>query len=281
MALSTREDKHLYGPGIPGVVQIAPGDFGEASVVVDKNTAAVMVEPVQAENGALSVSQAYLRHLGRLCKAVGALLVVDETQTGFGRTGTRFAFSRLGLDPDILVVGEALGGGIFPIAATMMTQRVNAWLNKHPMIHLSTFGGSDVGCKVALEALGLYERTRPWDNAFVAGKRLAQALAEVGRSAPIPFVVNGEGTLLALGFHNADVVRQVLARLRQSGVLAVEARVDPSYVVLRPHLMLTDSEIKRLVDAVRRAVAGPAVRARSGARGRKPGSGVAGSGVAK
>jgi acetylornithine/succinyldiaminopimelate/putrescine aminotransferase len=254
MALSSREDKHLFGPGIPAVHQISPEDFAEAAAVVDANTAAVVVEPVQAENGAMSISKEYLRHLGRLCKAAGALLVVDETQTGFGRTGTRFAFPSLGLEPDILVIGEALGGGVFPIAATMMTQKVNAWLNSHPMIHLSTFGGSDVGCKVALEALSLYERTKPWDNAFVAGKRLAKALAAVGSRADIPFVVSGEGALLALGFHNSAVAGRVLSRMRQKGVLAVEGQVDRSYLLLRPHLLLSDSDIDTMVAAVRFAV---------------------------
>ncbi|HOI11302.1 MAG TPA: aminotransferase class III-fold pyridoxal phosphate-dependent enzyme, partial [Myxococcota bacterium] len=169
MALSERTDHDRFGPGIPGTRRVAWDDPGAVLDAIDGDTAAVVLEPMQIENGCARVPDGLLRDLRRRCDRRGALLVFDETQTALGRTGHRFASEPSGAVPDMLVLGESLGGGLFPIAATVFTQRVNAWLNRHPMIHLSTFGGSDVGCMVARETLALIGRLAPWRDAAARG----------------------------------------------------------------------------------------------------------------
>ncbi len=256
MSLSTRQDHLLFGPMIPRVTQIPPEDLAAARAAIGPQTAAVVIEPVQAENGCLVLSPDYLMALERLCRQQGALLVVDESQTGFGRTGSCFAFARAGIQPDMLLVGEALGGGLFPIAATLMTQAVNEYLNRHPMIHLSTFGGSDLGCRVALKALELYGRLRPWDNAWKVGGWLRGELHGLQRAHDPLRGVSGEGMLLAVHFGTEADATAFCRGLAANGVLALPGRVNGSSVILRPSLLLTLEEAAVLLEAVAKALAG-------------------------
>ena len=131
-----------------------------------RNTAAFILEPVQAEYHCRSVATDYLKHIRRLCDSTGTCLIFDESQTGFGRTGKKFAYEHHGIYPDILVVGEAITGGMFPMTAMVFTSKLKQFFDVHPLIHLCTFGGHDVGCLVAAAALDEYEQIKPWQNAL-------------------------------------------------------------------------------------------------------------------
>lgn len=255
MSLSQREDRDLYGPLMPGAGFLPFGDLAAAERAVGPDTAAVFLEPVQAENGCRAVDAAYAQGLAELCRTRGALLVLDETQTNFGRTGTPFYFGRLGAAPDMLILGEALGGGMFPITVTMMTQRVNRFMNDHPLIHLSTFGGSDVGCRVALAALELYRRLEPWKNAAVMGARLRAACDGLAGQFPSLLQgVDGAGLLLSLKTASPEAARALCAACLDAGLLAAPGRVAADTVVLRPSLLLTEAETDELAAALETAL---------------------------
>ncbi|HOC71424.1 MAG TPA: aspartate aminotransferase family protein [Candidatus Hydrogenedentes bacterium] len=255
LSLSQRADRDLYGPLIPETALLPFGDLAAAERAVTNTTAAVFLEPVQAENGCRAVTPEYARGLADLCRARGALLVVDETQTNFGRTGARFAFERLGVEPDILILGEALGGGMFPITVTLLTQRVNGFMNDHPLIHLSTFGGSDVACLVAREALGLYAAEKPWENAATMGKCLRAALdGLVERFPALLSGVAGEGLLLALRTPSPETARALCAACLENGLLVAAGRAARDTVVIRPSLLVTEAETDELASSLEAAL---------------------------
>lgn len=255
VSLSDRPDRSDFAPLIPEVLTIPFGDIDGARQTISKNTAALFLEPVQAENHCRAVGGDWLRALRDHCHETGTLLVFDETQTGLGRTGKRFAFEHFGVTPDVLIIGEALGAGIFPIAATVFTQEINTFLNDHPMIHLSTFGGSDLGCRVACRALDIYTETRPWENARALGmdlksgiEKIAAAHGEVIRS------VAGMGLLLSLDLGTPERAARFCRETSRAGVLASPGSVARHSVLLRPSLTVTSTEIGLVLEGIEAAV---------------------------
>ena len=254
LSLSQRDDLESFGPLIPDVRVIPFGNVQAAENTIGDRTAAVILEPIQAENHCRQASAAYLNSLAELCRARGALLILDETQTNFGRTGTRFACEESGVVPDVLVLGEALGAGIFPIAATMLTQRVNSFLNAHPMIHLSTFGGSDLGCRVALKALEVYAREQPWQNAAAMGRKLVDGIEALVREDRSPIRgVAGKGLLLSLDLGAEETAQQFCRDTAQHGLLMSRGEVARHTVLLRPSLLVTQDQVDEILIALRAA----------------------------
>ncbi len=251
LSLSERAAPELFGPLIPGIQTIPFNDAEAASQAIDERTAAVVLEPIQAENHCRAANREYLAALADSSRDQGALLIIDETQTGFGRTGTKFAFERAGIVPDILVIGEALGGGMFPIAATLLRPRAAEYMHKHPLIHLSTFGGTDVGCRVAAKALEIYERDVPWHSVEMMGRRLLagiEALAERGGS-PIRSVA-GQGLLLSIDLGTAESADAFCKRAAAHGLLVLPGRVARHSIVLRPALTITESDVDAILAAL-------------------------------
>ena len=255
LTLSSRTDKGQFGPLIPDV-EILP--FEDETLMFQRieqgDVAAVVVESVQVENHCRRHRREFLRDVETLCRKHGTLFVVDETQTGFGRAGHRFAFMADGLTPDILVLGEALGGGMFPIAATLLTQKVNRFMNKHPMIHLSTFGGSDVGCRVARKALQLYEEQKPWEEARRLGDTLLASFGQFVKEESALAGVSGCGALVSLQLSNTEDALRLCRGLSQRGVLAAPGEVAEDTVVLRPPLTLNEKRTEKLISVVKDAL---------------------------
>ncbi|HPO17066.1 MAG TPA: aspartate aminotransferase family protein [Candidatus Hydrogenedentes bacterium] len=251
LSLSQREDASLFGPLIPETGMLPWGDLEAARSKIDGNTAAVILEPIQAENYCREATAEYVRELAELCRTNGALLVFDETQTNFGRTGAKFAFEAMGVSPDILVLGEALGGGVYPITVTLMTQRVNSFLNKHPLIHLSTFGGADVGCRVAQKALELYTRMEPWKNAREKGGLLMKGIADLvmAGGSPIRGAV-GKGLLISLDLVTPEAATEFCRKAIVNGLILLPGEVARHTVLLRPSLLITEGETQEILAAI-------------------------------
>lgn len=255
LSLSRRAGSSDFGALIPEVDTLPAEDHESLSSQITTATAGVIVEPVQVENHCRELSSDYLNALAARCKKIGALLVVDESQTAFGRTGARFAFEHSGIEPDALALGESLGGGMFPITVTMLTQQANAFMNAHPMIHLSTFGGHDVGCRVALEALELYERLAPWDNAARQGERLRGKAESLAGAWPQAIrSVAGRGLAVSLRVASPEQARRLCRLLSENGVLARPGRIARDTVLLRPSLLISDSEMEHLESALAASV---------------------------
>lgn len=251
LSLSDRPDGARYGPLIPQTRIVPFGDLDAAREELARGAAAFVLEPIQAERHAREAEPTYLQGLRDLCDRYGALLVLDETWTGFGRSGHRLASERAGVVPDILVLGEALGAGVFPIAATVLRSDVTRFLKDHPLIHLSTFGGSDLGCRAALAALDAYEREHAWDRAARAGARLREGLEVIRSRRPgMLSSVAGRGLLLSLDLGDSERAAAFCRAAATAGLLVRPERLVPRAVLLAPSLLVTTEEIDCILNAV-------------------------------
>ncbi|MBN2298014.1 MAG: aspartate aminotransferase family protein [Deltaproteobacteria bacterium] len=257
LSLSDRAGREQFGRLIPDVEVIPFGDIEAAENAIGAKTAAVVMEPMQAENHCRSADPGYYQQIRTLCDASGARLIFDETQSGFGRTGTRFFFEQTGVQPDILIVGEAITSGIFPMTAMVFTPELKGFFDIHPLIHLCTFGGHDLGCMVALKALDEYDRIEPWENARSLGDRLIEDLGGLAGNYPdLLSSVSGKGLLISLKFSSRDAAEGFCRALRVEGLLMNTGKVDPSTVVIRPSLLITSEEVSGIVEAVTKTLKG-------------------------
>lgn len=254
LSLSAHPHRRDFGSLVPGARVESLASRADVVRAVTGDTAAVLVEPFQAENHCASLSREVMSALAERCRMTGAVLVVDETQTGFGRTGRRFAFEHFDLLPEAVILGEALGAGVFPICGALLSQRLNTFMNAHPLIHLSTFGGSDLGCVVACAALEDYERTRPWENAARQGARIREALEGVTKPEGNGIrSVAGGGLLISIELGDPQSAVKFCKALAGAGVFAKPGRVATHTVVLRPALTIGEEEVEQLIVAVTRA----------------------------
>src|SRR2546421_11989679 len=170
-ALSTTWEPHYrepFAPLVPGVSHIRYNDLPAAEAAISEETAAVIIELVQGEGGVHVASEEYVHGLAALCRERGALLIIDEVQTGFGRTGNLFACNHYGLQPDILCLAKSLAGGI-PIGAICLGPRVMESGRITKGVHGSTFGGNPLACAAALKTLDILERERLPERAALLG----------------------------------------------------------------------------------------------------------------
>ncbi len=254
--LSQRPDKGQFGPPMPEVHTIPAGDTPALESVVDKYTAAVILETVQAENHCRIIDKDYVKTIRRLSTEHDCLLIVDETQTGFGRTGKKFSFEHFDIQPDIVILGEAVTGGVFPMSGIVFTPEVKQFFEDHPLIHLNTFGGHDVGCLVATKALDIYDRLTPWKNAAEKGAYLFTGLTDIQKQFPeMVESVAGLGLLLSIRFSSPGSVLEFCAIAKEQGMFAIPGKVDRQSIVLRPSLLLSKKEADSIVECVSKTMA--------------------------
>ena len=248
LALATGDPSYRdpFGPNLPGFVQVPFDDLGAMDGAVDDSTAAVLLEPIPATLGMPIPSQGYLAGVQRLCRQRGAKLVLDEVQTGLGRTGEIWCHQHDGLEPDVLVTGKALSGGIYPITATLMTSAMHAFFDEHPFVHMSTFGGAELGCVAALAVLDIIEEAGFLDRVRALGERFAKGLAG------LPFQIRRRGLFMGFKFAAPDAGMIASKMLFDTGVFAVYANNDTSVLQFLPPLVLGDGEADELIARVRR-----------------------------
>jgi acetylornithine/LysW-gamma-L-lysine aminotransferase len=240
-----RRYREPFAPLLPDVAHVPFDDLDAAEAAISERTAAVLIEIVQGEGGVRPGSTAYFSGLRRLCDERGALFVVDEVQTGFGRTGRWFACEHHGVVPDVLCLGKAIAGGV-PMGATALGRRVG------PVpagAHGSTFGGNPLACAAALAALDAFEAEGLVARAAELGAYLLSRLAAI--RSPLLREVRGLG--LMAGVELRARVAPLLDRLQARGVLALSA--GPTVLRLLPPLVITREELDVAVDAVEASLA--------------------------
>ena len=225
---------------LPAVTHVAYNDIEEASEAITDETAAVVIEPVQGEGGVHPASPAYLQALRQRCDEVGAMLVVDEIQTGFGRTGKWFGFQHADILPDIMALGKAIAGGL-PMGAV-------AWRSAHGQIprasHGSTFGGNPLVCAAAIAALSAIRDLQLPAHACEVGAWLIDELRALNLRGARE--VRGRG--LMIGIELRGRVTPVLKALQERGVLALPAGLTT--LRLLPPLIITRDELAIARDAI-------------------------------
>jgi len=243
-----------FEPLLPEVTHLPFGDVG-ALAAIDERTAAVVVEPIQAEAGVRIPPDGFLPALRRRCDETGALLIFDEVVTGLGRTGRLLGADHWGVVPDLLVLAKALGGGL-PLGAFVGSQRVMATLaDDPPLAHVTTFGGHPLSCAAGLAALEVLVRDRLAERAAVLGATMLEQLgALVGRGGLR--TVRGRGLLIGLEFERAEACARFARRALERGLILNWTLHDDTVVRLAPPLTLADDEVRRAIDLIAGALEG-------------------------
>lgn len=239
------EYRQPFVPLVPDVSHVRFDDVDAADAAIDDRTAAVIVEIVQGEGGVRPGSAEYFRALRQMCAQRGALLIVDEVQTGFGRTGRWFAIEHVGVTPDIVCLGKAIAGGM-PMGAIAIGPRVGPVA---PGSHGSTFGGNPLACAAAVAALDAYESDGLIERSARLGEHLRRRLDELHSGA----VRDVRSLGLMAGIELRTRVAPILRALERRGVLALAA--GPSVLRLLPPLVISRQQIDTALDAVADALA--------------------------
>lgn len=238
------EKKYRNRPLLPDIGFIRHNDPADLSAI-DERTAAVFVEPVQGDAGVRVPDAAWMRALRARCTEVGAMLIFDEVQTGFGRTGKLFAFEHFGVVPDILVLGKALGGGM-PMGAFIASSAHMDLLTHDPVLgHITTFGGHPVPCMAGNAALEVLIDGCLADNAVRMGALFKELL--VHRSIR---EVRGMGLMLAVDLGDAEMVRRVVMGCLSRGVLGFWFLSCPTAFRIAPPLCITEDLVREACAAI-------------------------------
>jgi ornithine--oxo-acid transaminase len=240
-----------FGPFTPGFVTIPYGDLDALRAAINENTVAFLVEPIQGEAGVIIPPDGYLRQAYEICAEANVLFMADEIQTGLGRTGRLFGCDHEGVRPDVVIIGKALAGGLFPVSMVLSNRQVLGVFQ--PGEHGSTFGGNPLGCAVAREALAVLVEEDLIGNAARMGTYLQDNLAEI----PSPFIreIRGRGLLIGVElWPEAGGARRFCEALKEKGVLCKEThghtiRLAPPLVVTRDELEWVSRRVYEVLTA--------------------------------
>jgi Ornithine/acetylornithine aminotransferase len=257
-ALSLTDSELLrgpVGPVAPGTGRLPRADPEAAAAVVRKTApAAVFLEPVQGEAGAVEVSDEMIRVLRAACGEVGALLVCDEIQSGLGRCGDWWAHTRSGVRPDVLLTGKALGGGVIPVSAVVARPGVFMPFDRDPFLHASTFGGNPLACAAVAATLEVIFSEAIPSRVQALSSRLRPALETLVEAWPDLFAgVSGRGLLLGLACRRPDVAGHFYRACLQRGLLVTPCLLAPEVIRFTPPAVLEEEELAFAEAALRAA----------------------------
>ncbi|MGZ5331206.1 MAG: aspartate aminotransferase family protein [Solirubrobacterales bacterium] len=250
-ALAASDPRWLepFGHGPGGFAHVPFNEIEAMRAEIDSQTAAVILEAIPATLGFPAPEPGYLRAVAEAAREAGALLVLDEVQTGLGRTGTNWHFEQHDAAPDMLITGKGLGGGVYPVSAVLMREEIEAFFDANPFAYVSTFGGAEIGCVAAsavmdqISAPGFLERVEE------LGARFERAFAGA------PFELRRFGLTMGLKFEEPEGGVLAAKRLIDAGVFAVFAEHDHSVTQFKPPLIVSESEVDEIAAAALGALA--------------------------
>lgn len=256
-ALAAGDEKYRapFGPMAPGFVQVPFNDIDALDGAIDNDTAGVIFETVPATYGVSIPGQDFFPKVRQLCDKRGALLIIDEVQTGLGRTGKLWGIEHFDVVPDIMVIGKGLSGGIYPIAATCLREELEAVFHTDPFIHISTFGGAELGCPVALKVLEICS-----DPAFLSHvKDIASFFSESFKALreKHPEILVGLrqlGLMMGIEMTNELCGPLFTKASFENGLLSVYANNDPRVAQLLPPLIIDRALAEEIVERADRAL---------------------------
>jgi len=235
-----------FGPYTPGFKIVPFDDLAALEAAMTSNTCAVMLEPIQAEAGILIPSPGFIKGVENLCREHNALFIVDEIQTGLGRTGKMFAFQHENVQPDVIIVGKALSGGFYPVSAVMADDEVMGVF--HPGDHGSTYGGNPLGSALAVTAIQILEDEKLVERAEILGKQFLESL----KAIPSKYIKEVRGRGMLIGIELNTPARRFCEALKMEGVLCKEThetviRFAPPLVISEHDLMWAEERIKKVL----------------------------------
>jgi ornithine--oxo-acid transaminase len=253
-AISSSNDPSSYkgfGPYMPGFELVPYNDtVALEKALQDKNVAAFMVEPIQGEAGVVVPDDGYLAKVRSLCTEYNVLFIADEIQTGLARTGKMLACDHENVQPDILVLGKALSGGVLPVSAVLANDDI--MLNIKPGEHGSTYGGNPLACAVAMEALKVLKDEKMAENAEAMGDLLRSELQQL--QSPFIKTIRGKGLLnaIVIDHPNADASWDLCLALKENGLLAKPTHGDK--IRFAPPLLITAEQVKEAAGIIGRSL---------------------------
>ncbi len=256
LSVSGREQYRTpFEPLLPGVSHVPYGDADAVASAMTPRTGAVILEPIQGEGGVIVPPDGYLRGVREICDRAGALLIVDEVQTGMGRTGRMWACEHEGIVPDILTSSKGLGGGVAPVGAAVARPHLWEPLVKSPRIHPTTFGNR-LGWAAAIATFKVIRDEGLLPRATQIGDRLMAGLRATADAVPgLVGAVRGRGCLVGVEFADPDVALLVLSGLMQRRVLAFSGINRTTVIRFAPPLIATDAQVDRAVAVFGEALA--------------------------
>ena len=239
-----------FGPFMPGYEIIPYNDIESLKdSLKDPNVVAFMVEPIQGEAGVVVPDDDYLKKAYDLCKESNVLFIADEVQTGIGRTGKMLCCEHHGFKPDILILGKALSGGVFPVSAILASDEV--MLTIKPGEHGSTFGGNPVACEVAMAALNVIRDEKLAENAAKMGVIFREKLQSYIDGSKIVEKIRGKGLLNAIIINdeeNSDIAWNICLKMAQNGLLAKPTHGN--IIRFAPPLIINEEQLNNCIDII-------------------------------
>lgn len=245
---SDEEYKRGFGPMLPGIKLVPYGDLEALKNAITPNTAAFLIEPIQGEAGIVLPPEGYLKAAFELCKENNVLFIADEIQAGLGRTGKMFACDWEDVEPDMYILGKALGGGVFPISCVVANEDILGVFN--PGSHGSTFGGNPLACAVSIASLQVLEEEKLADRSLELGEYFIGKLKEIKN----PKIKEVRGKGLFIGVELTEAARPYCEQLKEEGLLCKEThdnviRFAPPLIITKEQLDWALEKINKILSA--------------------------------
>lgn len=235
----------------------APHDDAETfeRLIAQGDVACALIETIPATYGFPTQEQDFLTRIKRACEKHGSLYIADEVQTGLGRTGELWGCSAFGVQPDILVTGKGLSGGLYPIAAAVLSERVAGWLEEDGWGHVSTFGGAEPGAVVGLEALKLAASYETLGNVVRVSNQLSEGLDTIAQQRPFLKRIHQKGLVIGLEFDATDGGITMMRNCYENGIWAIVANYNHAILQFKPGLLLTEEQTNEILERLDAACA--------------------------
>jgi len=256
-ALSVSEPamRRGFDPLLPGVAHVPYGDATAVAEAIDGQTGAVLIEPIQAESGAVVPPDGYLRELAATCEEHGVVFVLDEIKTGIGKTGRLFDCEHEGVTPDVLLCGKSLGGGAMPIGALVARRPLFAKVGLSFPMSASSAAGNAPACAAALATLDVVRSDDLCGRAATSGALILETLRELAAEAtPLVTGASGRGLLLALHTDSLRTATEIVRACIRRGVLVANAFCDRTRILVEPPLCIADDDVETVRSALRESV---------------------------
>ena len=249
MAAGDARFSKLFQPTPQGFIQVPFNDSESMEKTVSDKTAAVLLETIPATLGMVTPEKDYLSRVRHICDQHGALLILDEVQAGYGRTGTLWGFENYNVVPDMVVLGKGMSGGIYPITATVYSEKHASFFREDPFVHISTFGGSEIGCIAAIETLKITGNDEFLFHVRDLNSYFTKTFNSLGEKYPqLGFKLRGEGLMLGLEFKDEMTALFIIKLLFDQGVYVVYSGNDPKVIQFLPVLTISHAEADEIMN---------------------------------
>jgi ornithine--oxo-acid transaminase len=243
---SEAEYKRGFGPMLPGIKLIPYGDLDALKSAITVNTAAFLIEPIQGEAGIVIPTEGFMKDAFDLCKQNNVLFIADEIQAGLARTGKMFACEWEGIEPDMYILGKALGGGVFPISCVVANKDILGVFN--PGSHGSTFGGNPLACAVSIAALDVLIDEKLSDKSLELGEYFVSKLKEIKN----PRIKDVRGRGLFIGVELTEPARKYCEELKEEGLLCKETH--DTVIRFAPPLIISKDELDWAIERINKVL---------------------------